>query len=198
VQFSAYEEVPRLDDVIPRVRDNKLRVMLLHAQVGRSALHKFEGHVSYIACGDCHRPTTIIKNFAYYSGSPSFRDLSSVDPGPRSFVDVQLFAGSAPQVELVPIDTPLSTAIMVRDGRVMKVLPTEPEAAGPLDSALFALTRKYAYIKVALSGSDVALLEQAARALPGDWTVLKWSDKTVLMTHDYLPRHCDRGSSSRD
>ena len=185
VVFTAFDHLPVLEEVSALQAFDVPRVLLLHTQDGVTAprLDALRSVFSYIACGDCHAPTPIVADYAYYAGSPSFRDLASIDPGPRSFLDVEFDTHGQPSARVVEIETPLSAVLSFEDGSVT-VTPDrwEQQQAVALADALRRLPPTYAYVKMVVPGAQQAQFARACDEEPLDgWLMHPWTDATRLL-----------------
>jgi hypothetical protein len=179
--FVAFDHVPDKDEVAHLNGLPRPRILMLHEDSKRmkniARLEALRPVFSYVACGDCHEPKAIVEHFLHYSGSPSFRDLSSIDLGPRSFLDVEIGGG---RVTVAPkmIDTPLLVSLEIKSGLVIadagagqtKNYPSLPAALG--DGA------KYGYAKVE---ADAEQLQAIIAGPPNGWTVGPVARKSLLL-----------------
>ncbi|MGV3520515.1 metallophosphoesterase family protein [Luteitalea sp.] len=188
VAFAAFDHVPSIDEVSHLQALECPRILLLHAQDGvtERRLEALRSVFSYIACGDCHESKPVIEGAAYYSGSPTFRDLDCIDPGPRNFLDVQLDEEGRARVTEIEIITPLSAVLSFADGGV-KVKPhMEAVPNGlPLPEALTLLPETYAYAKVVVGAEQGAqFAEASASAMPEGWVMYPWTNTTRLVARE--------------
>lgn len=118
-QFQGYGKFPSENEVRLAAQRTEIRRVLVvhsHGRATSKTLEPLEKLADYIVLGDCHQFEEVKRGFAYYSGSPSFRDLSSLDPGARFAVSV-VFDESGCIADRVPIDTPISSSLKVSHSR---------------------------------------------------------------------------------
>lgn len=183
VAFAACDHVPEPQDLKWLSRSPTARILLLHAQEGvhRARLETLREHCDYVACGDCHAADAIVPGWAHYSGSPSFRDLSSIDPGPRSFLDVSVTRGGMAAVETIELETPLAAVVTITPGAAIVKPQLGAASHAGVAAALAQLPRAYAYAKVQVDPGQRGRFEaDMAAASAAGWVHIPWTETSDL------------------
>jgi hypothetical protein len=184
VFISVHEALPR-DVVKIDVPAGLPWVALVHRRhLNGGALKDLAARATFVACGDRHDQEELTPGRAWYVGSPTFRDLSSFDEGPRGFLDVDISKDHEVRVTPKSIVTPLSATVAVsRRGAVRCTPPVEPPTTDPIEAAK-NLLRRHRYVRIRTIKEGVSALQARCRQIE-DVDVIRWPGRgrtaTVLL-----------------
>jgi hypothetical protein len=152
VRFFGFDAAPSesvIRQAIP-LGDTRPNVVICHPNRTPGNLLRLQSLVNYVALGEKHADREVVPSFAYYSGSPTFRDLCSIDPGSRSVrvVDVNV---PTVRTRIRRIDTPTSATLDAQPRKEPPFSSSSGEVGSTLDESLIRLLDEgHSYIRVRL------------------------------------------------